>query len=863
MKRFSIIICLLCAFISNICAQHISRHYHDRSMSDVLIDLDKSSARYKISFIYNELEDFTVTQDVNEQNIPDAIRRVIGFYPMKMTVGDSLITVECIRKSEHKLIGRLMDNHNLPVEFANVQLLSAKDSSFLCGGVSNANGDFVIPCEQKQAIMKVSYVGYKTISRLVNIGRIGTIRMQADAYQLKKVVVKGNLRTDNGDHATYTFSDEQIKNSRHSQDLLESIPGIIIDPATGKTSSITNKKLKILINDVAMTSDNELKAIPANKIKKVEYYDVPPARYADADILVNVITKPLDTGYAVGFDTKTAFTTGFVNGNTYYKYNKGYNQFFVDYSIEMRNHRNIVGENHYSFMLDDRMADYLYSFTKHFGYTANTMNLKYAYSKPEDITFQITATPNYEHRFNRSNSDIITQNNPEWTNGKGQTDNSTNTVGPSLDLYLNKRLPHKQQLDVDVLGTYYHNNQHDFNQQWSIEDGQAQKAEVASGNVDDNSAFIDDKMRSKNSSYSLITQINYSKQWKKGELTMGWNNRLKWSDYTIRNVLSGYEPYNSSSRIITQSYFAQYQNNLGKLNYRIGAEGVWREQRYDDIQQTHSYIRPTFLLTYPLKNGSIQLQSTNGINYPAIAKLNESATIIIPGVVNQGNPNLASNNEYGAILRFNHYSSVIEGQVALFGIYNDSPVSVYYEWRNIQGKKCLVQTYENSHYLWHYGLGYGFNIKPFKSELLSINVNGYIDRYSTSSSLIGRHNQWHIPVYYHISMRKGKWGARYSGNIVAKEPDGPYNYWNEPMSHLMVYYQTGNWRITAMGYWLFRDCKFRSETIDNPILSRKAWQNMKESNRMVTIGVSWNFFSGKKKDIQKNIWNQDGDSGAL
>ena len=63
-------------------------------MSDVLIDLDKVSARYKVSFIYNELEDFTVTQDVEGQNIPDAIRRVIGFYPMKMVVSDSLIPVE-------------------------------------------------------------------------------------------------------------------------------------------------------------------------------------------------------------------------------------------------------------------------------------------------------------------------------------------------------------------------------------------------------------------------------------------------------------------------------------------------------------------------------------------------------------------------------------------------------------------------------------------------------------------------------------------------------------------------------------------------------------------------------------------------
>ena len=159
MRRFSAIIFLLCTFALAMSAQHIQRNYHDRSMSDVLIDLDKASRRYKISFIYNELEDFTVTQNVKTANIPDAIRKVIGFYPMQMTVGDSLITVECIRKSERKLIGRLIDNHNLPVEFANIQLLNPKDSSFLCGGVSNANGDFVIPCQQKQALMKVSFVG--------------------------------------------------------------------------------------------------------------------------------------------------------------------------------------------------------------------------------------------------------------------------------------------------------------------------------------------------------------------------------------------------------------------------------------------------------------------------------------------------------------------------------------------------------------------------------------------------------------------------------------------------------------------------------------------------------------------------------
>ena len=849
MRRILIIICMLSAMFSSMSAQHIFRRYHDRSMSDVLIDLDKSSARYKISFIYNELEDFTVTQNVNEQNIPDAIRRVIGFYPIKMTVGDSLITVECIRKSERKLIGRLMDNHNLPVEFANVQLLSVQDSSFLCGGVSNANGDFVIPCDQRQAIMKVSYVGYKTISRLVNIGRIGTIRMQASAYRLGRVVVEGSLRTDHGDHATYTFSEEQVRKARHTQDLITNIPGIITDPLTDKTRSIINKTMTILINGVAMTSNNDLKAIPADKIKKVEYYDVPPARYGDVDILVDIITKPLDTGYAVGFDAKTAFTTGFLNGNTYYKYNKGYSQFFVDYSIEMRNYRDCIGEDLYAFMLDDRLANYLYSYQYHFGYTSNTMNLKYAYSKPEDITFQITAMPNYGYIFNRVDLGIQSQNNPDWTHGKGHSDSRTNTLGPSLDLYLSKQLPRRQQIDVDVLATYYHNDQQIFNQQWKA-DG-------------DNAALIDDKMRSKNDAYSLITQVNYIKRWRKGEITVGWNNWLKQSDYTLRNMLSGYEPYKSTLKVNMQTFTAEYQNQWGKLNCRIGVEGMIREQRYEDVKKSNTYVNPTFLFTYLLKHGSIQLLSANSVSYPLIANLSENTTIIMPGVLNQGNPNLTSNDENGVTLRFNHHASWLQGQLSLFGIYTDSPVSVYYEWRTIQDKKYLVQTYENSNYRWWYGLGYGINLKPFKSELLNIGLFGSFERYSMSSGIVGRHNQWRIPLTYQIRIQKGKWGATYFGKVTAKTPMGPYNSWDESASHLVVYCQLGNWRITATGYWLFCDVKYRMETIDNPILSRKEWHTINNNNRMVSIGVSWNFFSGKKRDIQKNINNRDGDSGAF
>ena len=152
-------------------AQRLTRSYTAASLSDVLVDLNKSQTDKRISFIYDELEDFTVTTSFHNSTIGEAVREVVGFYPMKITTTDSLITVECIQKETMKVIGRVVDAQGTPIEFANISLYStvakAVDDSqsvpsthilqagaaetadaFINGGVSNENGDFVIPCKE-------------------------------------------------------------------------------------------------------------------------------------------------------------------------------------------------------------------------------------------------------------------------------------------------------------------------------------------------------------------------------------------------------------------------------------------------------------------------------------------------------------------------------------------------------------------------------------------------------------------------------------------------------------------------------------------------------------------------------------------
>ncbi|MDY4654175.1 MAG: hypothetical protein SO402_07440, partial [Prevotella sp.] len=599
----SIIIFLLLALCpSKAEAQRISRSYNDQSMSKVLIDLDRASSFYHVSFIYNELEDFIVTKQIDDRPVVDALRDVIGYYPIAMHIGDSLITVECINKTDRRLIGQLTDEANRPVTFANIQLFSIADSTFITGGVSNENGHFVIPCSTNTAIMRITCIGYKTIERNVNISEIGTIKMTGDQYAINGIVVKGHHRVDKVDRSIFTFTDEQKKNARQTQEILTSLPGLRFDALSGKLNTMTGKSLKILVNGVEAT-DNDLKSIPVDKIKNVEYFTIPPARYADVGTLINIKTQPLDAGYAAGFDVMQAAWVAFNNSNLYVRYNKGNHQIAFDYSMQYRNNANCESEDSYVFTDGTAVSDYLYRGNYHFGYCTQDFNLKYAFTKEDDITFQAKFTPNLFTQFWRTDNDIEAHNNPLWQDGTGRQERKVRSFGPSLDLYLNKKMKNNQELTVDVVGTYYHNSQNDHNRQWTE-------------NV--NEVLIDDDMRAKNNKYSVIGELAYAKSWGTTNLSLGYKATLAKSDYKIRNMLSNYDEYAYTSHNDNHYFYGEIGGKLKKLSYRLGVGGTYVNTDNDVTDYSKFYFTPKLVLSYPIKNGQVQLEVRSNPVLPSI-----------------------------------------------------------------------------------------------------------------------------------------------------------------------------------------------------------------------------------------------------
>ena len=93
MKRWGIVLFVL-SLIMEAMAQRIRLDFQNVSMAYALSEIDKHFPETKIQFIHNNLEQYKVTAHINHRKALDAVREVVGFYPMKITVERNNIFVE-------------------------------------------------------------------------------------------------------------------------------------------------------------------------------------------------------------------------------------------------------------------------------------------------------------------------------------------------------------------------------------------------------------------------------------------------------------------------------------------------------------------------------------------------------------------------------------------------------------------------------------------------------------------------------------------------------------------------------------------------------------------------------------------------
>lgn len=854
MRRFSAIIFLLCTFALAMSAQHIQRNYHDRSMSDVLIDLDKASKRYKISFIYNELEDFTVTQNVKTANIPDAIRKVIGFYPMQMTVGDSLITVECIRKSERKLIGRLIDNHNLPVEFANIQLLNPKDSSFLCGGVSNANGDFVIPCQQKQALMKVSFVGYKTICKLVPIARIGNVRMQANSYLLKGVTVEAARVVEKVDRQIIFPTKEQVKTASNGYDLLDnlSLPTIIVNRAERKVQSLKGGDVQIRINDVKASMQDVL-ALQPDEVTKVEFINVPGLKYGDSnlDAVINYQVRRRYAGYVSGVSTMQGTKAGFNNSDGYFKYNVKKSEFSINYSFSYRSveERSYESLGTYHLPTGETLHRNYLGYDSPFLYTTNNVQLGYNLSEPDKYTLNVRLN------FYNHNSPVRGMNQLYQESGKAnqylQNNRKMLEQIPSLDIYYSLNMPHDQNLALNLVGTYigtdyqYRMREYTFNK--------SPDESVKNAPLTDYSYDATGRKR------SLIGEGTYSKNWKKMALSVGGQYNISHTD----NIYVGSSNADTELKYSNLYLFTQLQGQQKWFSYQVGVGATRSSIHQGENGYSKWLFRPQVTLQAKVSDRlSFKWSSKITSDIPSLSDLSELRQYSNSFEARDGNSGLKPfsgyNNTLSASWNIPLMSVYLEGNWT----YYDKPIatSILPEKRE-DGSYLFVSKPENqkSHDYKHLLLTPEVHLIK---DHLDLNLMCEYQNVKTKG-LDYSHEFNYFSYGAEIRYMTGNWNIGYGAYKVEKSFWGEKTNGGEPTSNLAVTYNYKNWQFGVLGLFVFypHGCVYKDELF-NKYVQQKNKVRLADQGNMLVFAASFNFSHGRRYHTgSRKLNNSDRDNG--
>lgn len=667
------------------------------------------------------------------------------------------------------------------------------------------------------------------------------ITLVASSYSMQEVTVKGNRAVSHAGHISYTFSDKQIKTARQALDLMSFVEDLRLNVQSGKLERMNGGAVKVLLNGANATS-NELKSIPPSKIRRVDYYDIPPAKYGTGVTVVNVITKSLDNGMGAGADITSAVSTGFINGSAYLNMKHGKSQFTADYSVGFRNYRDrqIASTQLYRlFSGDETMLSYK---KDHFGYCEQYASLKYNYSDEDKTMFQLKLSPFHETRFS-TGSGSLTINSAEK---KEISDDNSRSSGFVVDTYFSKKKRSGNEFAANLVGTYHNSRQ---TMTWQ---------EFAGENLS-----MQDDMLQRADKLSIAGEANYTWHYPAGNLTVGMKSLSAWASAPLSSIMTGYEEQKTKSSSFENFCYGEYSGSKGAYMFKVGGRMGAVVLKSGGNTFGKFMVLPTVVVARNLKHGiriqySLQTEST----IPSLSDISEGAAMLNSRLVRKGAANLKSGYNLYNLLSFTKRGKYIDITLAALSDYDSAPIHTSFAQTRIKSREYIMAISQNFVYGWQYGGFYQVGLKLF-GETLQFRVYGLLLKQIAKEDKERSYDNFYSPVFFDIQYKKPSWGISYTTAIKSSSLDGMVLSRDENQSHLQAYYQTGGWRFGVGCMWMFTKSKYCDEILNNPIYGKISTTEIADNKSMITVSVSFNFSKGKKHTFSQKITNSDTDNGLF
>ena len=556
--------------------------------------------------------------------------------------------------------GKLVDEQNQPLAYANVVLLSLPDSAFVSGATTDEKGDFRLTPNEKGKLIRISSVGYLTLYKEI-ADNLGVVSMKPDAQLLGEVVVKGNLPITRakGDAMVTTVSGTLLEKAGNANDLLDKIPNV--SAGGGSVNVFGSGQAEVYINGRKMRNASELEQLSSDNIKSVEVVHTPGARYdAEVKAVVRILTKkPQGEGFGFNNITSTNYKWDWsFNEQFDFNYRKGGfdlgGTLFGSSSKGTQKKRLIQHsylENHW---MQDSYSDQKFTTQNMTAMlSANYMlNANHSFG----VRYQFDRTPKSDFGFPMSTE--VTKDDAFFETSDMTSMQKRQSTNHQLNLYYNGKVKN-WSIDFNADGMWGYINQND-------------RAEENIRSVEgDEEVTVTSHSRKENSLYAA--KLILSHPLAGGQLSFG-------SEYTYAQRINGYENLegilNDDDSEITDngiSVFAEYARRFGKAQAQAGvryehitSDYYEYDKKVDEQSRKYDHFFPSLAVSFPLGNVQMQLAYRASIKRPSYWNLRGNITYGNRYTYETGNPllqpttiqTLSLNTIYrwmSLSLSYNHY----------------------------------------------------------------------------------------------------------------------------------------------------------------------------------------------------------------
>lgn len=767
-----------------------------------------------------------------------------------MTATTATANITPATANDAKISGRIMDvNDKSAIIGATVLLM--QDTVQIAGTTTDNNGKFTIDAENGDYILELSYIGYETIRMALTVNdntHIGDILMQEGAMELGEVVVESQAIIQKVERQILLPSKEQMQASSDGVSLLQNlqIPRIVISPIDNSVKTLSDESVQLRINGVeASTSD--VKAINPKDIIRVEYHDQPGVRYNGAAAVVDYIVKHRDTGGSLMLAGTNGLTLPGIG--IYY----------------------LAGKVHFNKSSLQAIASY----APYDIYWTRTNNETYHFSTGKiennevgEPTRYKTYPVNVSLNYNWTNGDknmlnIRLRDNMTYTPyGPSDRDSrlyqptdsfeihdhdKSSSQSPSLDIYYQHNLLHKQHLYFDVVGTYI--NTHS--------DRRFLQTPLFGSFSTDTTDVIS---RVRGDKWSLIGEAIYEKEWENIMLTVGARHNQQW----VKNTYWGNTAATVNMTTSETYAFAEMRHRVDKFSYVVGI-GVMHTLIEQGGQKQSTWIaRPQLTMSYDFGKGWFWKYKGYVSGYqPSLSQLSDITQQIDKYQMRRGNPNLKSVMYVSNEMELSWQSKHVNINIWANYSYDHKPIMEETYEEIIDGSAYAIRTYDNQRGYHKVNISPSLQVKLLDNRLM-FNVSPFV-KYMVSQG----NNYHHEHVNYGV--RGGIFyllkGWRFFVDVVTAQ----HNLWGETLTLGELTHDIGiNYNSEHFGFGIMMVNPFsphgsRTVTKDLSALAPTSNTAVMQNYRQVLM-LNFNFnldFGTKHREGWQRLNNEDTESGIL